>query len=49
MQQRLLFSSEELEEGEEDAEELRSIRTSKLIQSTENGLVGNGQADEEAR
>ncbi|KAL4080170.1 triose-phosphate transporter family-domain-containing protein [Scleroderma yunnanense] len=49
MHQRLLFSSEELEEGEEDAEELRSIRTSKLIQSDENGLVGNGQADEEGR
>ncbi|KIM53643.1 hypothetical protein SCLCIDRAFT_1222611 [Scleroderma citrinum Foug A] len=49
MQRHLLFSSEELEEGEEDAEELRSIMASKLIQSDENGLVGNGQADEETR
>ncbi|KAI6044657.1 triose-phosphate transporter family-domain-containing protein [Pisolithus marmoratus] len=46
--QHLLFSSEELEEGEEDAEELRSIRTSKLMQADENSSIGNGQADEES-
>lgn len=44
--QHLLFSSEELEEGEEDAEELRSVRTSKLMQTDENE---NGQADEESQ
>ncbi|KAG1716084.1 hypothetical protein ID866_1056 [Astraeus odoratus] len=49
MQQHLLFSTEGLNEGEEDAEELASVGSSKVIQSTENDLAGKGQAHEGER
>ncbi|KAI6135817.1 triose-phosphate transporter family-domain-containing protein [Pisolithus croceorrhizus] len=47
--QHLLFSSEELDEGEEDAEELRSVRTSELMQTDGSCSIMSGQADEECR
>ncbi|KAI6121328.1 TPT-domain-containing protein [Pisolithus sp. B1] len=47
--QHLLFSSEELDEGEEDAEELRSVRTSELMQTDGSSSIMSSQADEESR
>ncbi|KAI6026398.1 hypothetical protein PISMIDRAFT_143759 [Pisolithus microcarpus 441] len=48
--QHLLFSSEELDVGEEDAEELRSIRASKLMQTDGNSFaIMSGRASEESR